>query len=145
MVQKLFLFLFAAQESRSLVLAPVEWMGSHVQTLLRWRIKISYNCLIFTNLSKAVLESRVLRCRDSSFFSSASLTQARAYPTWVFISVIAWTFLMSKSSESGSGLSCSGPIERRSTVPAGDLWRWCGSELRVGETSVSRARFDRSA
>lgn len=45
---------------------------------------------------------------------------------------------MSKISDSGNGRKCSGPID---FLSLGDL---CRSEVLVGETSFSSARFDRS-
>lgn len=89
-------------------------------------------------LNNPVLVKSVFKCRESNFFSRASRTQALAYPIWVFISVIAWTFRISKINDSGRGLSCSGPID---FLSPGVLFL---SVPLVGETSVSKARFDKS-
>ena len=117
--------------------------------LLYWLLKIKVilvkqNCLniyfliLKIYLNKEVLDNKVFKCLESNFFFKASLTQALAYPMWVLISVIAWTLRMSKMSDSGSGFKCSGPID---FLSPGDLWR---SEVLVGETSFSKAKFDKS-
>jgi len=54
---------------------------------------------LYRRLRRSALERTCFKCLERTFFSRASLIQARACPMSVLISVIFWTWLMSANTE----------------------------------------------